>query len=234
MTELDFLPDWYHVRRERRRGYFVLFWLLGCLIALMGVWFYLTHNQLGKVQAELKDLKAERAVVNDHLVKIDKLRSVRDDLIRKAAINAQLQNQPDALQVVGQIMELMPEDISLMDLQLSTEVVKAKAPPVRKGSKAPAAPKEPDKIHYLVQITGLAPYDVSVANFIARLSATEGFQNVQMGYAKDLLRNDRRMREFQVNCRLADDWKPVSADRWEHAQVVPLAGQASAPVSEGQ
>jgi Tfp pilus assembly protein PilN len=223
MQELDFLPDWYHVRQERRRSYFVMVWLMVCLLGVMGVWFYLTHARIGEYRRQLEADKAERSAVGELLVRIDKERSIRDDLARKSNIAARLHSQPDALHVLGQVTDLMPEDVFISQLQLATEVIKEETPKsggrspriVRRKSRKteesrPAAPRS----RYIMRIKGVASMDVSVANFIARLSAVDGFEDVRMVYTRDLVQNRHNMREFEVTFRLAEDWGPVDTEGW--------------------
>jgi Tfp pilus assembly protein PilN len=239
MQELDFLPDWYHVRQERRRSYFVMVWLMGCLLAVMGVWFYLSHSRIQDYRQRLEADKAERAGVGELLVRIDKERAIRDDLARKSNIAARLHSQPDALHVLGQVTDLLPADVFVSQLQLATEVIKPDGPAldgrksriIRKKKKEQARPKT-QRTRYIMRIQGVASLDVSVANFIARLSAVRGFKDVRMVYTRDLIRNKHNMREFEVTFRLAEDWRPGDGDRPLRADVTPTApaGTRSAAV----
>jgi Tfp pilus assembly protein PilN len=52
-------------------------------------------------------------------------------------------------------------------------------------------------------VTGLAPSDVDVANFIGHLSASPLFEDVNMGYAKNVVVRGRTAREFQATCFVA-------------------------------
>jgi len=49
-------------------------------------------------------------------------------------------------------------------------------------------------------LTGLAPTDVDVANFIGQLSASPLFEDVNMGYAKTVSVEGLTAREFQASC----------------------------------
>ncbi len=214
MSELDFLPDWYLFRLERRHGYFVFVWLGVCLVGAMGLWFYLVHSQVRQCRADLQQLKAERNTVNDQLLKIDKLRAVRDDLTRKSDIARQLHNRPDVIHVSGRLVELAGDDVNLVDMKIVSEEIKPPSPSAgpsgRSGGRAaPAAPgavpQDPPKVRYGLTVTGVAPSDVSIANFIARLSASDAFVDVQMGYTKDVKRSGRLMRQFELTGRLVED-----------------------------
>ncbi len=228
MTELDFMPQWYHVRQARRRSYFVLAWLAACMLSVMGLWFYLAHSRISQCRADLRKLQADRNLVNEHLFKIDRQRAVRDDLTRKSNIAEKLQNRPDAVHVVDRLVGLVAEEISLVALELTSELIKDGAggesaktpkriggprgsgpPPVAQPAKAP--PQTVERTRCQLKVTGVAPEDDSVAGFVTRLSRSEAFTNVQMGYTKTVKREGRLMREFQLTCQLVDDWQSEPA-----------------------
>jgi len=236
MTELDFLPDWYQVRQERRRGYFVFVWLGACLLTVMGLWFYLANSHIGQCRADLHQLQKERNLVNEQLLKIDKLRVVRDDLTRKSQIADKLHHRPDVVHVTSRLIELTPDDVSLVELEFQTEKLKdsmpagAPATPRRissgRSSPAPATTRAPTseaigRTRYLLKITGVAPVDVTIANFIARLSGSEAFTDVQMDYTKDVKRSGRLMRQFEVTCQLVENWRSVSSGDGPAASAAP-------------
>jgi hypothetical protein len=51
-----------------------------------------------------------------------------------------------------------------------------------------------------LMLTGIAPGDVDVANFIGQLSASPLVEDVNMGYAKTVEFRGRLAREFQASC----------------------------------
>ncbi len=235
MTELDFLPDWYHVRRERRRSYFALVWLSLCLVGVMGLWFYLSHSRIVQARSELAQIKGERTRVNEELLRIDKLRAIRDDLAGKSTLAAELHNRPDAIYVVGRLVELLPSDIAMTGLDISSQTIKDKSSaPANSGPRRVSSRRvtsEPsdskptaERSRYVLTIRGVAPVDVTVANFIARLSSSDGFEQVHMGYARDLKFQGRLMREFLVTCQVDENWKP-----WESGQARTAAGLETRP-----
>jgi len=72
-------------------------------------------------------------------------------------------------------------------------------------SPAGAQPRKEDKAVHRVRLvlTGLAPTDVDVANFIGQLSASRLFEDVTMGYAKNVSFRGRSAREFRASCYVA-------------------------------
>ena len=219
MIELDFLPEWYHVRQQRRRSTFVLIWLAASLLGVIALWFTLANSQIRQARRDLETLKAERTAVNDHLVKIDKLRAIRDDLLRKSTIAAKLHGQPDAIHAISRVLELMPEGVGLVSLDLQTEPIKspaasAPARPQRIGGRAATSAPEPgprpDRTRYLIKLTCVAPVDEVVSAFLNRLSNAEDFErNVQVGYVNDFKQGGRLMRKFELTCRLMENWSPA-------------------------
>ena len=218
MTEIDFLPEWYQVRQQRRQGYVAFIWLGGVLLGLMCMSFYLGYSQVRQCRADIQQLQAKRTAVNEQLVKIDKMRSVRDDLTRKSAIAEKLHNRPDVIHVLGRLVELLPPEINLVDLEMVAQVPPAAAVAVepatgpRRVTGAAAEPSAADgsndeKTNYKLKILGVAAVDASIGNFIARLVASDSFVNVQMVYSRDVKRSGRLMRQFELTCQIPDEWQ---------------------------
>lgn len=219
MTELDFLPEWYFVRQERRRSYVSFVWLGLCLLGVMGVWFYLANSQIRRCQADLDHLGSEQSKVNEQLVQGDKLRTIRAERLHRAQLADQLIHCPDAIHVVRKFIDLMPDEVALVGLDVTTEAIKAAAPGapaaasgVGRGGVGPAAkPQGPDRHRYILHITAMAPVDEIIGNFENRLSRSDLFTRVEMGYSRDVQRLGRLMRQFELTCQIVDDWEATDA-----------------------
>ncbi|MDD4889856.1 MAG: hypothetical protein PHU85_07975 [Phycisphaerae bacterium] len=216
MTELDFLPEWYQIRQERRRSYFSFVWLGLCLVGVMGLWFYLANNQIRQCRGDLALLHNEQNEVNEQLATRDRLRATRDEKIRRGEIVKRLAWTPDAIHVLRRLVELVPDDITLVDVEITTEIVKEPAPTGEAAAAArraagqagaAAAPKKPDRLRYVVRVVGAAPFDELIGNLVTRLTRSDAFTNVQISYTKDVKRLARLMRQFELTCQLVDDWE---------------------------
>jgi hypothetical protein len=119
-----------------------------------------------------------------------------------------------AIDVLAELGKLLPEGISLQNLNCETlDVTVEKAAPQVGGDNKSASPIQAPSLwaaggktsikRVKLVITGLAPTDVDVANFIGQLSASPLFEDVNMGYAKNVVFRAKSGREFSVSCYVA-------------------------------
>jgi hypothetical protein len=80
---------------------------------------------------------------------------------------------------------------------LAMETVEIRMPPV--AGRPTGEAEKPVKRVRLV-LTGMAPSDVDVANFIGQLAGSKVFEDVNMGYARNITYRSRTARKFQASC----------------------------------
>jgi hypothetical protein len=124
-----------------------------------------------------------------------------DDLL---ALQKRWQGQYQMLQALGPHVEtarllsrlqtLMPPEMALLETSIDTTEtggVRAGHPLARSEEAAP-------KRRMNVRLLGVAPTDVDVANFLARLSDVRYVRDVAMTYARDRTESGHLMRQFEV------------------------------------
>jgi Tfp pilus assembly protein PilN len=207
MDKTDFLPERIRVQRARRRRLMRQGCLLGvCAIALATL-TYLRHERITVARGELALLDDRVASVKNRLVLRSSLEQQMADLMVKKRIVDHLGSRAGARDVMAGLDQLVPESVALTSLDIETMEIRV---PTRRpdepgaGARAtPAgAPGANEKVEKRVRmvLTGLAPTDVDLANFIGQLSACPLFEDVNMGYAKNVEFRGRAARQFLVSC----------------------------------
>jgi Tfp pilus assembly protein PilN len=205
MENLDFLPERTRLQRQRRRRLFRQGYLtVVCIVGLVAVG-YLRQGSVQQAQASLESLNAQQQQLQRQV-------SMRQDLERQLGefqllkrINDDLGSRVCALDVLAELDKLLPRNMALINL--SFEAVQLQEPLKQPGAGDPnrAAPvSDPGKMvtvkRVRLMLTGIAPGDVDVANFIGQLSASPLVEDVNMGYAKTVDFRGRLAREFQASC----------------------------------
>lgn len=204
---LDFLPERIRMQRRRRRRLRIHAVALAALAAVLAGWVALDVGRLREVRAELQSVRRQAAGVDLQVQRRAELERQMADLMLKARISRTLGCRVSALELVCELESLLPENMFLTDLALETVSVGASRQLARAGVRGramPAALREasggPESERRVrVVLTGLAPNDVAVANFVAQLSASEIFEDVGMGYTKTTNYRGRRARQFQAS-----------------------------------
>jgi len=212
MRVVDFLPENIKAQRARKRRLARQGYLLAACAAGLALLGYLRMCDIGTARAEASNLDEYTAEVNRQLVLLAELQKEQADLMVKKRVDDHLGSRINVLDVLAELEHLMPESMSLRQLTLDRAEVRTPAKPARRHSGAmPAvisASGGKDKTDHVVKrvrlvITGLAPSDVDVANFIGQLSASPIFEDVRMGYARTAKFRARNARQFEATCYVA-------------------------------
>lgn len=206
METVDFLPERVRAGRARRRQLIRQGYLLALAVAGMVLLGFLRQDRLAKAQADLDMLQDRTATVQRELTLRDTLQKQLGELLIKERISNQLGSRFDPLDLMSELERLMPRGMSLVNLNL--EAVRLELPGEsafaagRRSAPAPEA-KDSGTNRIRLQITGIAPTDVDIANFIGQLSASPLFEDVNMGYARSTSVKGHKAREFQALCYIA-------------------------------
>jgi Tfp pilus assembly protein PilN len=207
MDNIDFLPQAIRNKRTRRRRLIRQGYLLGlCALAIVA----LGYIRQGRVSAAMADVRLLQECT-DNVQRQSARRLVLEqrlqDLALKQRIEERLGTRIGAQLVLAEIQHQMPASICLLSMELETLDVQL---PRKNDTNATvraavtSGDRKPDTIKRLrVTLTGLAPNDVDVANFIGQLSASPVLEDVNMGYTKSVTYKGRLAREFRASCYVA-------------------------------
>ncbi len=210
MEIVDFLPEQVKAQRARRRRLLRQAYMLAVCVGALIVLGHFRQQWLGEARAQLVMLEDRKANTQQQLLMLDTLERRLKELMVKKRIDEHLGSRVDILDVMGELQWLLPESMALTDLNLETMAVYKIIKPVgrRHGSARPLPAtgwKNKEQVIKRIRliITGIAPTNVDVANFIGQLSASPLFEDVNMGYTKNLVFRNRRARQFQASCYVA-------------------------------
>lgn len=208
MTEIDFLPE--RIRQQRRRRKLLVrqaYLMLLCLIGL-GVMTYVFQSRVARAASELEMLRSRGAAMDSQVALREQLNQQMADWMIKGRIEEQLGRRVSTLHVLGELQRVLPESMTLTNLTMETvETPVMEDPAGRRNQSSGVVSRGGRGRNKTVKrvrliITGVAPTDVDVANFIGQLAGSRMFENVNMGYAKTETLRGRDARKFQANCFL--------------------------------
>ncbi len=205
MEEIDFLPDRIKAQRARRRRLTVQAYLMAvCLTGLVALG-YVFHVRIQTARGELSMLEGRGDAMRQQLAMKESMEQELADLMIKKRIEERLGRRVGTLDVLAELQRAMPESMALT--RLNMETVEVAVPLEAAGanrSNRPVAGGKPEKERVVKRVrltlTGMAPTDVDVANFIGQLAGSRFFEDVNMGYARNVTFRSRSARQFQVSC----------------------------------
>jgi Tfp pilus assembly protein PilN len=198
VRELEFLPDWYPKVRQRKRMVALQAWVTLILACGLGLWVLLVQRNVHAREVELRSLRSDLTDTEKDLHRLEDLLQLQRQLAQQDQIFAKIGRPVEATKLVSTLEQMMPRDMALLDLNLDTEEPpKAPASPMygRNGQPIPQKREEP-KLRF--KIHGVAPTDVDVAEFIAKLTGKPFFKNVELTYTHERVESGHVMREFEI------------------------------------
>jgi len=208
MDHIDFLPERIKARRARNRRLMTQGWLIGLCAAGLVVLGYVRQDGVRKAQAQLSLLSERKANVEMQLRQRDALEQQLADYMIKKRISDQLGSRVNTIEILAELGRLLPKSMALTSLSLDPVQVQlaVKTTGSRRSSNRTVeadAPGSQEINRVRLVLTGLAPSDVEVANFIGQLAACRLFDEVNMGYVKKVEFRGREAREWQASCYVA-------------------------------
>ncbi len=198
MIHVDFLPERVRLQRRARKNMVRQGVLVAITIVLMSVLAKARHGQIASAQAELLLLDERTAVVAVQAEQRAELEQQMNELLMKKNIDEQLGSRVNALDILGELQRLMGDGLVLTRFELLAMEVEESSPVSMEGGPM-AAPEEPTMVRRVrLVLTGVAPSDIAVANFIGQLASSPLFEDISMSYSRNTEMFECNAREFQV------------------------------------
>ncbi|MCL2700922.1 MAG: PilN domain-containing protein [Phycisphaerae bacterium] len=201
---IDFLPN--RIRQQRKRRRLLIrqgIWVGICAMGLL-LYAHVRQNHIHAAQAELTDMVAYNQGLQEQMAARDALEKQQQELEIARKVEAQLGSRVNALDVLAELGDKMPANMALKSLTFETVEQRVPVEMVGRAKAARAsvatATREKSVKRVRLTITALSTSDVDIANFIAQLSVSPLFEDVNMGYAKTVSYREKMVREFQSVC----------------------------------
>ena len=203
---VDFLPERLTIHRAMRARLIRQGYLLGIMLtALIGL-AYFNGERIGRAEAQIGALDNQSSNMTRQVETMHDLQRQLADLMIKQRIDNRLGSRINGMDILGELGRILPESMALTSLELDARAVIVKLKPAGGGVPTAAGGRRAGKdrnktINRLkLTLTGLSSNNVDVANFIADLSASPLFEEVDMGYAKNIVFREKAAKEFQASC----------------------------------
>ena len=195
---MEFLPDWYPKVRQRRRVLTLQAWITLTLVCGLGLWMLLAQRNVLAQERQLERLDRELTTSETQLQRLEELLALQRQLGQQDQIFVKIGRPIESTHVITTHAEIMPPDMALLGLSLDTHEQSVTAPSGL-AARAAAEKKKLDKDSKLnFRLHGVAPTDVDLAEFLAKLTAKPFFKSVELIYSHERQDSGRVMREFEV------------------------------------
>jgi Tfp pilus assembly protein PilN len=206
VIDIDFLPQTYHQERARRAQIYKQ-WVMILLTAVtLAGWGISRQQQSAELASRTNSLETLANDTRQKQSEMDKLRKDHKSLAYQLKIQRQLDQPVATTQVVSVLGQLLPGSSGLTQIEIKTQ----RPPPIplsdpnkkKKKPKRNASPQPPPKDFLEIDVYGIAPDDVEVAQMMNSMSDHPLFEKVIMHYSRTEERGEIISRRFHIGAKV--------------------------------
>jgi Tfp pilus assembly protein PilN len=211
---MSFLPEDYVERRIERRTSLICLAMFVVMLSGVGAVYAFKTSQFAEARAQRNSINGRYAEAGRRLEQLEALKARRNEMLRKAQVTATLLERVPRTFLLADLVNRMPDALSLLELHLSSKMVQAPRPAASKSAlsnrkdarKEEEKTKEPDPVPQQVvslALIGVAPTDVQVAQYIAKLTQSPLLTDVSLIFSEETKINETPMRKFRIEMALS-------------------------------
>lgn len=217
----SFLPkDYVKGKQEVRFVAITVSLFLVVMLAVVGA-FLVTNRRWATVRDQQRVISAQYESEKAKLDQLKTLETQRDEMLSKAQITTALLETAPRSVLLAELVTNLPDEATLLQAKLVSKRIK-QAPSVeaaKAASKAksksksksdkeePAKPPvvQPPKFEYTLTVTGVAPTNNEVADYLSRLQRSPLLKSVELTFIDDTKLQDLELRKFEIVAQLPED-----------------------------
>ncbi len=220
MNEINFLPLRLIQSQRRQSRMFRELLVVGGVLLCCVVWYGGQQGHNASLEHLVVAKQDELVAAQQRTVEVQRLTAQREDLQYQLQIQQRLTRPITHSTLLAVMTDLLPDSLAITELTLVAQTPVSQ-PRHQKGQGAKtsrkASPPKPQLMH--VQIEGVSPSDVDVANLVGGLSEHPIFSNVKMRYSRAVKLQHVQARQFRVEMDILLDrrYLPMKAQNQEMA-----------------
>ncbi|MCE5185760.1 MAG: PilN domain-containing protein [Planctomycetaceae bacterium] len=211
MATINFVPDDYLQQRQSSRANVLYLMMLTAMIGAIGVTFGFIKMRQKAVLSELEQLDLRMKQTQQQLAELEQLEKQRVTMMKTMVTTAELLEPIPRSVLLASLTNNLPSGASLVEFKLQEKEITvarpaAQAPASQYQAKAAAPTKQPSQptttVESSLDIRGIAPSDIQVASYIARLSSSILFDQVALVESKEEEIEGLKFRQFRLSAVL--------------------------------
>ena len=218
-NNMSFLPEDYLEKKIARRTNIVFVSLFSLM--LVGVLFadFVSRQQSETIRDELMAKNEQFEQMRKQFEEIESLNAEKQRMRQMANVTATLKDTVLKSNILSELINNMPASLRLDELDLETKADKTRAPKapktamerekMRKAASAKGAADPTLKVVPTVidmSLTGYAPNDVAISEYIGALNVHPLFNHVNLKFIEESKDGDEVSRKFTVEFQLDPDF----------------------------
>jgi len=218
----SFLPKEYVKSKSQFRANIVGLLLFSLVLAGVVGAFVVNHQRWNRIRSEQQTVDAAFEAEATKIEQLQTLEKQRVELVERAEVVTALKDRVPRSVLLGEIVRVIPDGLTLTLIDLEGERIKVKIPKpdpksaaktrtingksVGKG-KDPASetPKVlPPKFGFTVGVDGIAQENDNVTDFLSSLKSSPLFGDVELQFINETTIDKQQYRKFKITMRLLE------------------------------
>ncbi|MBK7403389.1 MAG: PilN domain-containing protein [Phycisphaerales bacterium] len=217
----SFLPTDYVQRKQEVRFVAITVSLfLIVMLAVVGA-FLVTNRRWTSVRQQQQVIATQFEAESSKLDQLKDLEKQREEMLSKAQITTSLLEPAPRSVLLAELVTSLPKETTLLEVKLESKRVKAPPPKAAADSASKAKSKSkakgksdaeppkpvapPPKFEFTLTITGVAPINNQVADYLKKLHDSPLLKDVELLYIEEAKIDDLELRRFQIQAHLPDN-----------------------------
>lgn len=200
------------------------------MLAVVGA-FLVTNRRWTDVREQQRVIATEYESESSKLEQLKTLESQREEMLSKARITTALLETAPRSVLLAELVTALPTEATLTHVLLESKRIKQTPPAAasaaakkaksrsRSKSKEPEAEKPPvilpPRFEYELKITGVAPTNNDVADYLYKLQGSPLLKNVELKFIEKTTLEGLELRRFEIHAQLPDDADARKVERAE-------------------
>jgi Tfp pilus assembly protein PilN len=196
MNEINFIPQQYRQRQQRRRNLARQLTLLTLAGVCLAGWAVFQHHRTAELRNYAQSLERQVAGKRNRLQALKSLQNEYQQLQRQARMQQRLAQSLSHTRIVTALGQLLPEDVAVQQLTMVTQRAEANPGDTSDSTASLASQIAPTGVQ--VRFEAIAPPEVAVAKLVGRLSEHPVFSEVTLRQSQTEMQKDQRVVRFQL------------------------------------
>jgi Tfp pilus assembly protein PilN len=221
MVKIDFVPNEYIQQRQSSRANFMYLVLFMVLMGALAITFSIIKVRERSVKSSLAVVEAKMVDAHGQIAQLEELQAKGKAMMATMGMAAELLEPVPKSVILACLTNNMPSGVSLLEIKVTAKEIKA--PVLRTASASqyqaataaantsPTVSKE-KLLETHIEIKGIAPSDIEVANYIARLGGSVLLENVALVESKEHKIDNTEFREFKLTTTVTSDIQLTKED----------------------
>ncbi len=217
MPNINFVPDDYVQSSESRRANLMCLVLFSVVMAALGGSFVAIKIRQRVCGTEESLVNAKMARMQESIKKFEELQAKRKEMMKTALTTAELIEPVPRSVLLASLTNTLPIGVSLVKLDVrqaepgkanprgKSSQNKYEAAQAKKGDEPTTRLSAEQKLDTHMDIQGMAPSDIQVAEYIRRLSNSVLLENVALVESAEKVVEDTSFRHFKLKAMLAQE-----------------------------